>query len=318
MASRFLRTLHGLAPVAGLGAAAVGGATALSEPWKSVKPPVQRRLTAVSDATIEAQLFVPAVPYPQWDYNWDHRDFDSHGKRRKPGMAGAAGARRRHIILVRHGQYQERKLDDEERILTPLGRAQADACGARVAELVLQKGAVCRAVHSSTMSRARETADIIAKHLPGVRRAIDGGLCEGVPCHAIPGGIHHSAAVYRDGARVEAAFRRYFKRALPYDETDDDDDDDEFAATGDFAKPQPGDPTDEYDVIVCHANVIRFLFLRALQLPPETWLRLCTMNCSITYLTISPSGHVAARLMGDVGHLKPDQITFGEHKGFNW
>ena len=142
MAYRFLRTLHGLAPVAGLGAAAVGGATALSEPWKSVKPPVQRRLTAVSDATIEAQLFVPAVPYPQWDYNWDHRDFDSHGKRRKPGMAGAAGARRRHIILVRHGQYQERKLDDEERILTPLGRAQADACGARVAELVLQKGAV--------------------------------------------------------------------------------------------------------------------------------------------------------------------------------
>ena len=102
------------------------------------------------------------------------------------------------------------------------------------------------------------------------------------------------------------------------DETDDDDDDDEFAATGNFAKPKPGDPTDEYDVIVCHANVIRFLFLRALQLPPETWLRLCTMNCSITYLTISPSGHVAARLMGDVGHLKPDQITFGEHKGFNW
>ena len=161
MASRFLRTLHGLAPVAGLGAAAVGGATALSEPWKSVKPPVQRRLTAVSDATIEAQLFVPAVPYPQWDYNWDHRDFDSHGKRRKPGMAGAAGARRRHIILVRHGQYQERKLDDEERILTPLGRAQADACGARVAELVLQKGAVqgrTRVIQHSfnvSVSRAR-------------------------------------------------------------------------------------------------------------------------------------------------------------------
>ncbi|KAH8050359.1 hypothetical protein JL720_15390 [Aureococcus anophagefferens] len=238
MASRFLRTLHGLAPVAGLGAAAVGGATALSEPWKSVKPPVQRRLTAVSDATIEAQLFVPAVPYPQWDYNWDHRDFDSHGKRRKPGMAGAAGAS---------------------------GATSSSAC-------------------------------------PATRS----------------GGIHHSAAVYRDGARVEAAFRRYFKRALPYDETDDDDDDDEFAATGNFAKPKPGDPTDEYDVIVCHANVIRFLFLRALQLPPETWLRLCTMNCSITYLTISPSGHVAARLMGDVGHLKPDRIAFGEHKGFNW
>ena len=37
-----------------------------------------------------------------------------------------------------------------------------------------------------------------------------------------------------------------------------------------------------YDVVVCHGNVIRYMALRALQLPPEAWLRLCTFNCSIT------------------------------------
>ncbi|KAH8060840.1 hypothetical protein JL720_13504 [Aureococcus anophagefferens] len=200
----------------------VDGAGHSSEPWKSVKPPVQRRLTAVSDATIEAQLFVPAVPYPQWDYNWDHRDFDSHGKRRKP-------ARRR-------ARAPGGATSSSPRTSSP----NTWACAAR-----------------STAASARRA-------LP-----------------RDPGGIHHSAAVYRDGARVEAAFRRYFKRALPYDETDDDDDDDEFAATG-LREAEAGDPTGEYGAIVCHANVIRFLFLRALQLPPETWLRLCTMNCSIT------------------------------------
>jgi len=285
---------------------------------KTPSPAVQRRLTAVADVTIEAQLFQPAVPFPHWDYNWDHRDYDSHGKRRKPGLAAKRGARRRHVLLVRHGQYVEAPTEDRARVLTALGRAQAAATGERIARIVSAEGSVCRAVHSSTMTRAVETADLIAAHLPGVKRSSDAGLSEGVPCHAIPGCVHHSAAVYRDGARIEAAFRRYFKRALPYDETDDDDDDDEFATADAFERPKPGDPTDEYDVIVCHANVIRFLYLRALQLPPEAWLRLCTMNCSITYITISPSGHVAARLCGEVGHLDLDQISFGERRGFNW
>lgn len=44
------------------------------------------------------------------------------------------------------------------------------------------------------------------------------------------------------------------------------------------------DPQHEFEIIVCHANVIRYFFCRALQLPPEAWLRLCTFNCSLTYL----------------------------------
>ena len=48
-----------------------------------------------------------------------------------------------------------------------------------------------------------------------------------------------------DGRRIEAAFRKYFHRAEPEQEKD------------------------SYEVIVCHANVIRYFLCRALQLPPE-------------------------------------------------
>ena len=40
----------------------------------------------------------------------------------------------------------------------------------------------------------------------------------------------------------------------------------------------------EFEIIVYHTNVIRYFVCRALQLPPEAWLRLCTFNCSLTYI----------------------------------
>ena len=293
-----------------LGACALYPTTSKSE----ARPPaVQRRLTAVADVAIEAQLFQPAVPYPQWDPNWDHRELDSRGRMRS--QTRPSGAPRRHLLLIRHGQYDESSTEDHKRILTELGRAQAIASGQRVAELLGQKGAVCRGVHSSRLARAVETADLLHAQLKDVKRYPgDPQLNEGVPCHAIPDGVHHAAAVYRDGARIEAAFRKYFKRAIPWDEIDDDEDDEEEYAT----QPLPDAPTDEYDVLVCHANVIRFLALRALQLPPEGWLRLCTMNGSITHITISSDGKVSLRSLGDTGHLSVDQISFGGYLGVNW
>lgn len=77
-------------------------------------------------------------------------------------------------------------------------------------------------------------------------------------------------------------------------------------------------PQHEFEIIVCHANVIRYFFCRALQLPPEAWLRLCTFNCSLTYFTIRPTGTVSCRMLGDIGHLPYDLNTFSMHTGFNW
>ena len=73
-----------------------------------------------------------------------------------------------------------------------------------------------------------------------------------------------------------------------------------------------------YDVVVCHGNVIRFFALRALQLPPEAWLRLCTFNCSLTHLKIRPGGSVSLLSLGDTGHLSLEESSFSMHHGFEW
>ena len=49
--------------------------------------------------------------------------------------------------------------------------------------------------------------------------------------------------------------------------------------------------------------------LRALQFPPEGWLRMGLNNGSITWLTIRPSGRVALRTLGDSGFMPVDKLT---------
>lgn len=66
------------------------------------------------------------------------------------------------------------------------------------------------------------------------------------------------------------------------------------------------------------ANVIRYFLCRALQLPPEAWLRYCPFNCSLTYFTIRPTGTVSCRMVGDIGHLPYEMSTFSQHAGFLW
>jgi serine/threonine-protein phosphatase PGAM5 len=85
-----------------------------------------------------------------------------------------------------------------------------------------------------------------------------------------------------------------------------------------YRGPQGTEDRHEFEVIVCHGNVIRYFFCRCLQLPPEAWLRMSIFNCSITYLVLRPSGFVAARSLGDIGHLDYDQCSFSMNHGFVW
>lgn len=48
---------------------------------------------------------------------------------------------------------------------------------------------------------------------------------------------------------------------------------------------------------------------RALQFPPEGWLRLSLNNGSITHLVVRPDGCVALRALGDTGFMPPDKIS---------
>lgn len=68
----------------------------------------------------------------------------------------------RHIILVRHGQYDETEKEDDKRILTELGRKQADLTGKRLREMLdgaNKEFGPCniKMVRVSNMARAKES-----------------------------------------------------------------------------------------------------------------------------------------------------------------
>lgn len=70
----------------------------------------------------------------------------------------------RHIILIRHGQYNSRGDSDETRDLTDLGQIQARITGERIREL----GYPLKVLLASTMARARQTAKLIGEQLTDV------------------------------------------------------------------------------------------------------------------------------------------------------
>ncbi|XP_009316968.1 PREDICTED: serine/threonine-protein phosphatase PGAM5, mitochondrial [Pygoscelis adeliae] len=190
----------------------------------------------------------------------------------------------RHIFLIRHSQYNLDGRADKDRTLTPLGREQAELTGQRLASLGIKFDQI---IHSS-MTRATETTEIISKHLPGVKKISTDLLREGAPIEPDPPVSHwkpEAVQYYEDGARIEAAFRNFIHRADAKQEED------------------------SYEIFVCHANVIRYIVCRALQFPPEGWLRMSLNNGSITHLVIRPNGRVALRTLGDTGFMPPDKIT---------
>uniref|UniRef100_A0A8C1YIW3 Serine/threonine-protein phosphatase PGAM5, mitochondrial n=1 Tax=Cyprinus carpio TaxID=7962 RepID=A0A8C1YIW3_CYPCA len=230
----------------------------------------RRRLRETLAAVHAAQP--PAWPTASgWDYNWDKRDPSSpvNGKRKE--SAGDAGSpdvenskpkATRHIFLIRHSQYNLKGDGDKERILTPLEAV----FGVKVdSELLFSS---CYVIGVELMS-----CDL---------------LREGAPIEPVPPVTHwkpEAVQYHEDGARIEAAFRRYIHRA------------------------DPKQKEDSYEIIVCHANVIRYFVCRALQFPPEGWLRMGLNNGSITWLTIRPSGRVGLRALGDSGFMPPDKLT---------
>nr|XP_033812513.1 serine/threonine-protein phosphatase PGAM5, mitochondrial isoform X2 [Geotrypetes seraphini] len=268
---------------------------------------VRRALQLLAGGSAAALLAAVAVGKPwadsaeprnnnggTWDNNWDKREPQSLMKLKKrnqetgeeeiePQLNNYRAKATRHIFLIRHSQYNLAGRNDEDRMLTLLGRQQAELTGQRLASLGLKYNAI---VHSS-MTRAVETTDIISKYLPGVKRISTDLLREGAPIQPDPPVSHWKpeAVYYEDGARIEAAFRRYVHRANATQEED------------------------SYEIFICHANVIRYIICRALQFPPEGWLRMSLNNGSISHLVIRPNGRVALRALGDTGFMPPDKIT---------
>jgi len=239
-------------------------------------------------------------PQQKWNWNWDYRHYDDYGKVEdthstqnsvepndsdsKTLSTRTRPTATRHLILIRHGQYNLEGKTDDERRLTTLGCDQAEATGQRIASLKLPLSYVV----SSTMTRAIETADLIRPFLPTDIASLpnDPILCEGAPFPPEPRSSWKPEHPYHvDGSRIEAAFRKYFHRS----EIDQQE--------------------DSFEVIVCHANVIRYFVCRALQLPPEAWLRISLKHGSMTWVTIRPDGRTSIRSLGEAGHMSPNKLT---------
>ena len=238
-----------------------------------------------------------------WDWDWD-------GAAPRGPLAHLKVSNRgpeRHLLFVRHGQYEltpANQANDEEQRLTQLGRRQAARTGARLALLHAHAKAEGEPgigkISCSSMMRARETASIIADEL-GIpapdAKAWDPDLAEGVPCVPDPG--KRTNPIAEDGPRMRRAFARYLYR-------------------GRYPPPPldavPGRPRNlpghEYEVVVCHGNVIRYLVCLALQLPPEAWMRMEMAHCSVVALTVNPNGAVAMRAFADTGHMPFAEITY--------
>jgi serine/threonine-protein phosphatase PGAM5 len=95
----------------------------------------------------------PTVPYGQWDPNWDFKA-DDKSELKQDGIKTKRGPKR-HIILVRHGQYVEVK-GDANRILTPLGREQAEETGKRLARMIRSNNMNVTSLRVSNLTRAKK------------------------------------------------------------------------------------------------------------------------------------------------------------------
>ncbi len=56
-------------------------------------------------------------------------------------------------------------------------------------------------------------------------------------------------------------------------------------------------------------SALLVFYFRALQLPPEAWLRMSLHHGSITWVVILPSGRVGLRGLGDAGFMPADKLT---------
>lgn len=277
----------------------------------TISSPAELDMELVEGQVLKRQLFKPKLPYPLWDYNWDGRMTEDTSMQGQMEGRGDVYGTIRHIILVRHGQYEENvdgvdgDKNDKLRKLTPLGRIQAEQTGKRLAKIqqgIDEQFGPCdiKIVRSSDMTRAKETAAIIAKHLKGVKLAKpDRLLNECLPAAIIPTRDLNDPDTMKEIDESRGRVERVFKAHI-------------------FRGPQGPEDRHEFEVIVCHGNIIRYFFCRCLQLPPEAWLRMSIFNCSITYLVLRPSGFVSARMLGDIGHLDYDQCSFSMNHGFVW
>lgn len=188
----------------------------------------------------------------------------------------------RTIYLVRHGLHdsEHSRHDKLGSGLTPVGVEQAKLTAQRLSSLPIS------AIYCSTLRRAVETAEIIAREFPDILLQRSRLLWECIPC--IPRNFAElfvdipAEKIAQDRERAGRAFDRHFKRARG---------------------------KDKHEIVVCHGNLIRYFVCRVLQLEIEDWVDMDMSNCGISTVLIGSNGRMVLVSHNDVGHLPYHLIT---------
>lgn len=186
------------------------------------------------------------------------------------------------IYLVRHGQHDPDNPTGSELGggLTPMGVKQAELAAKMLAKKPIT------AIHTSSLNRADETAQIIAREMPGITVQQTDLLWECIP--TLTAKLHLELPNYtapqsaQDKKRAEIAFQKYFKVAKR---------------------------NDRHDIIVCHGNLIRYFVTLTLKAEEDSWVRMDMCNCGITQILVQPEGDMALLCHNDWSHLPRDLRT---------
>jgi serine/threonine-protein phosphatase PGAM5 len=158
--------------------------------------------------------------------------------------------------------------------LTPLGREQARLAGRYLEDFHFDL------VWSSTLPRARETADIVARQLGGMRVKHTGLLREGlytkVEGYEVP-----ASERKEDRARADSAYARIVRISR----------------------------NDRTELVVCHGNLIRYFMCRALHTPTTKWLRMTTSHCGLSRVLVRDTGAVRVVSYNETSHLPMKLVT---------
>jgi len=190
----------------------------------------------------------------------------------------------RTIYLIRHGQYDH---DDERdeftgKELVPLGVAQARLLAARLRAMPVEFSSLT----SSTMTRARQTAQVIGREFPGLELKQDPSISECTPP------TWRKDVMMEESAETMAACVKNIERFF----------EERFI-------PSP-DAADRHDIVVCHGNVIRYFVTKALRVDTMSWLQMSISNCSLTIIRVKPDGTMKLDAFGDYGHIPENMRTF--------
>jgi serine/threonine-protein phosphatase PGAM5 len=185
------------------------------------------------------------------------------------------------LYLARHGESEAAQAaNTEDGELTEIGRQQSKLLGKRL------RGLTFAAIHHSPWTRAVQTAEIVAEHLPGVPLHPSDLLQECIPAVPDRQRLTPSQAEFFDH------LPKHWVAAGPAQAA---------AAIQAYAGPVT---EDRRELIISHGNLINWFVAQALDAPDQAWLRMLDYSCALTVIMYFPD---RTRLVSynDMGHLPP-------------